>query len=400
MKYNFDEVIDRRRSPRSYSMKWSTSPFLAKLLGVEEIRPESIAMCTADMDFRCAQPIVDALIETAQYGIYGYTCTYDTPEYSKSIIDWFQRRRGWTIHPEELMFSPGTLGALKAAVQAFTMPGDGVIVQTPVYGPFSNIIRMAGRQVIDNPLIENDGYYLMDFDDLERKTSLSNVKMMFLCNPHNPVGRVWTREELSRVGAICKRNHVILISDEVHGDIIRRGVQFTPAATATPQDNIIACTAINKTFNVAGLACTNLVIPNPALREAMNQFLGFESPSPFGIAATIAAYRGGEEWLEQLIDYLDANIDFALDFIHKRMPKARCYRPEGTYILWLDLRGYGLSADEIHRRIYQNAQIMLEGGKMFDPVRGDGFERICVPTPRSVLAQALERIAGQFEAEK
>lgn len=397
MKYQFDEIIDRRHDPRSYSMKWSTSPFLAKLLGVDQIQDNSIAMCTADMDFRCAQPIVDALIETAQYGIYGYSCTFDTPEYNQSIIDWFQKRRGWTIHPEELMFSPGTLSALKAFVQAFTAPDDGVIIQTPVYGPFSNIIRQAGRQVVVNPLIDNEGYYTMDFEDLEKKAACGNVKLMFLCNPHNPVGRVWTPEELSRVGEICKKNGVILVSDEVHGDLVRRGVQFTPAASVVPGEGVIACTAINKTFNVAGLACTNLVIPNPALREAMNPFLGFEMPSPFGIAATIAAYRDGEEWLEQVIDYVDENIDFALDFLARRMPKARCRKPEGTYILWLDLRGYGLSADEIHRRIYQEAQVMLEGGSMFDPVRGDGYERICVPTPRAVLEQALERIAQQLE---
>lgn len=268
MTYDFDEIIDRRKDPRSYSMKWSRSPFLAKLLGVNEIQADSIAMCTADMDFRCAQPIVDALTETAQYGIYGYTCTFDTPEYNQSIIDWFQRRRGWTIYPEELMFSPGTLSALKAAVQAFTAPGDGVIIQTPVYGPFSNIIRQTGRQVADSPLIENGGDYRMDFEDLEKKAACTDVKLMFLCNPHNPVGRVWTPEELSRVGEICKKNQVILVADEVHGDIVRRGVKFTPAATVVPSDCIIACTAINKTFNVAGLACTNLVIPDPKLRES------------------------------------------------------------------------------------------------------------------------------------
>lgn len=398
MKYDFDKVIDRRHDPRSYSMKWSDAPLLSRLLGVEKIAEDSIPLCTADMDFRCPQPVIDAMIDTAKYGLYGYTCTFSTPEYAQSIIGWFKRRYSWEIHEEELMFSPGTLPGMRACIQEFTEPGDGVIIQRPVYGPFATITKGVGRTVVDNPLMEGaDGYYTMDFDDLEKKAADPHNKILFLCNPHNPVGRVWKPEELRRVGEICSRNHVLVVSDEVHCDLTRRGITYTPAATVMDNQNLIVCTALNKTFNVAGLACTNLVIPNPAIRERMANWIGFESPSSFGIAGTIAAYQEGEDWLEQVNDYLDGNIDFAIDFIKQHMPKAHCRRPEGTYILWLDLRGYGLSAEEIHRRIYNDAQVMLEGGLMFDPDRGAGFERICVSCSRTVLEEALTRISKQFE---
>lgn len=398
MKYDFDRIIDRRNHPRSYSMKWSKAPLLSHLLGVDTIADDSIAMCTADMDFQCPQPVIDALIDTAKFGLYGYACTFGTPAYAQSIINWFQRRQNWTIHEDELMFSPGTLPAMKAIIQEFTEPGDGIIIQRPVYGPFTVIPETLGRVVVDNPLIEHpNGRYTMDFEDFEKKAADPHNKVLLLCNPHNPVGRVWTREELSRLDEICKRNHVLVVSDEVHSDLIRRGITFTPSATVMDRDNLIVCTAVNKTFNVAGLAVTNLVVPNPEIRSRLSKWIGFDSPSPFGIAATVAAYEEGEEWLDQVNDYIDANIDYAVDFIRSEMPKARCFRPEGTYILWLDLRGYGLSAEEIHRRIYNDAQVLLEGGSMFDPARGAGFERMCVPTPRSVLKEALARIRDQLE---
>ena len=237
----------------------------------------------------------------------------------------------------------------------------------------------------------------MDFADLAEKAGDPRTKLLLLCSPHNPVGRIWTDEELRELARICRENDVIIAADEIHGDLIRRGAEFHPlAAVADDPSNLIICTAVNKTFNLAGLHCTNLVIPNPELRERFQASCGMVLPSPFTIAAVIAAYNEGEEWLEQVLDYLDGNIDFTLRFLAERMPTVKCRRPDGTYILWLDFRGYGLSPEEIHDRIYNKANVLLEGGLMFDPDRGGGFERICVPSPRPVLAEALERIAAQF----
>lgn len=397
MQYNFDEVIDRRHAPYSYSLKWATDPMLGRMLGVDEINDDTIAVFTADMDFRCAQPILDALHGLVDHGIFGYSAHWFVPEYYAAIINWFKRRHDWTIQPEEIIYINGTVEAVKQIVLAVTEPGDGVIVQRPVYGPFSSVVEGTGRSVVNNPLIEGEGgYYSMDFADLEEKARDPRTKLLLLCSPHNPVGRIWTVEELCELSRICRENNVIIAADEIHGDLVRRGARFYPLAAVTDPSNVIVCTAVNKTFNLAGLHCTNLVIPNPELRSRFQASMGMVLPSPFSIAALIAAYNEGEEWLEQLLAYLDGNIDWVLSFLAERMPEVKCRRPDGTYIMWMDFRGYGLTPEEIHDRIYNKANVLLEGGHMFDPERGGGFERICVPSPRSVLQEAFARVAAQF----
>lgn len=396
MNYDFDEIIDRRHEKYSYSMKWGHHPLLVKMLEVDEINDDAIAIFTADMDFRCAPPIVEALGKVAQHGILGYSMAPE--EYYEAVTDWFKRCHNWDIAAEEIIYVDGTVEAMKQIILAFTEPGDGVIIQRPVYGPFTGAISGTKRTVVNNQLIEaEDGYYTFDFQNLEQKCKDPANKLLLLCSPHNPVGRIWSDEELIELARICRENNVIIAADEIHGDLIRAGSVFHPIATLADNCNIITATAVNKTFNLAGLHCTNLVIKNPQLREQFTQSFGLCMPSPFTIAAVIAAYNESEDWLIELREYLDGNIDWVLNFLKERMPKVKCRRPEGTYIMWMDFRAYGLSAEEIHDKIYKKANVLLEGGLMFDPEYGGGFERVCTPSPRSVLQEAFERIAREFE---
>jgi cystathionine beta-lyase len=397
VKYNFDEIIDRKRT---FSLKWDYAEFLKTHGITERFDEDTIPVFTADMDFRCAQPISDALKKLAEHNVYGYTGAI--PEgigmkYYEAIIRWFKDRRNWTIQPEEITYVNGTVEAVKLAIQAFTEKGDGVLINRPIYTPFAMVINKTGRVVVNSQLRNNDGYYIVDFDDFEAKIADTNTKMFILCHPHNPTGRIWTDEELIRMAGICKKHGVLIVADEIHGDLIRKDMDFHPLATVVDPQGVITCTAVNKTFNLAGLHATNVVIQDPGLRTKLVDYIGWIMPNPFTIAAVIAAYNEGEEWLEQLRDYIDGTIDWTLNFLRERMPKVKCLRPEGTYIMWMDFRGYGLSAREIHKKIYIDANVVLEGGAMFDPEFGDGFERICVPSPRAVIQEVFERIARQFE---
>jgi cystathionine beta-lyase len=396
MNCNFDEIIDRRHEKYSYSMKWSKHPMLRSMLEVDEINDDSIAIFTADMDFKCAPPIINALKGVVEHGIFGYSMF--PQEYFEAITGWFKRRHNWDILPEEIVYVDGTVEAMKQIILAFTDPGDGVIIQRPVYGPFTGSIEGTGRKVVNNQMIEGEnGYYTMDFEDLAEKCKDPANKLILLCSPHNPVGRIWTDGELIELARICRENNVIIAADEIHGDLIRKGEVFHPLATLADNVNIITATAVNTTFNLAGLHCTNLVIKNPELRATFMKSFGLNLPSPFTIAAVIAAYNEGEEWLEAVKDYLDANIDWVLEFLKEKMPKVKCRRPDGTYIMWMDFRAYGLAPEDIHDRIYKKANVLLEGGAMFDPDLGGGFERVCLPSPRSVIKEAFERIAKEFE---
>ncbi len=397
MKNNFDVVIDRRHNKYSYSTKWCDAPFISGFLNAD-INDDTIALYTADMDFKSPQPIIDAMHGVAEHGIYGYSLNYKS-DYNDAIISWFKRRMNWTILPEEITYIDGTVKALREIILAFTNPGDGVIIQRPIYGPFTSVINMTGRTLVNNQMISEDGYYTIDFKDLEEKAKDPNNKLILLCNPHNPVGRIWREDELKEISRICLENDVLIATDEIHGDLIRKEETFIPMATLVDNSNLITCTAVNKTFNLAGLHCTNVVIKNKELRDKFNAQAGMNMPTPFAIAALVAAYseEGSEIWLEELKEYLDGNIDFAINFLKENMPKVKVRRPEGTYVLWMDFRDYGISADEIHDRIYRKANVLLEWGAMFDPDNGDGFERICLPSPRSIIKEAFERIAKAFE---
>ncbi len=394
MKYNFDEIVERRNTG---SVKWDFGEMLIQMGFTERFDENTIPLFTADMDFAVPPCVVDAMHKVADQRIYGYTMPI--PEYYDAIIHWFKRRHDWDILPEEILYSPGTVHALGVAVRAFTEPGDGVIIQRPVYFPFTSAIEGNGRVVANNQMkVDAKGYYVPDLEDFEKQAKKPENKLFILCNPHNPSGRIFSNDDLRKMAKICVDNNVIIIADEIHGDLIRKDAVFTPIVkVADSPKNIVTCTAINKTFNVAGLHASNIVIQDAELREVYAKELNMPFPTPFTYNAVIAAYNEGEEWLEELKEYLDGTIDWVLDFCKEHLPKVKCVRPEGTYIFWMDFRGYGLTRDEIRKKIYIDANVVLEEGRMYDPDQGTGFERICLSAPRSLVQEAFRRIAREFE---
>lgn len=383
MKYNFDAVIDRNNTD---SIKWD---YLEKYYGQKDILP----MWVADMDFEAPAPVVEAIAKRASHGIYGYTgrplSCYE------AIAGWVEKRHGWRIEKEWLSFTPGVVPALCTAIGAFTYPGDKVIIQSPVYHPFFAAVENNGRRIVNSPLKYEEGRFVMDYDDIERKFD-SRVKMVILCSPHNPVGRVWTKEELERLGNICLKHGAVIVSDEIHSDIVYKGHKHVPIASISEELslNTITCIAPSKTFNIAGLSTSAVIIPNQRLRKQFNCMLeniGMENGNIFGITAMEAAYRYGEEWLDQVIDYLEGNIDFLLKYISERIPSIKAARPEGTYLAWIDCRGLGLNQEDLKEFMAKKAAIALNDGTAFGP-EGDGFMRINVGCPRSVLQEGLRRI--------
>ncbi len=390
MKYNFDEYIERRGT---YSIKWDGGDLLKQAGLAPNFNSETIPVFTADMDFACPPPIVEALHKTVDNRIFGYTSESCLPHYANAVKHWFKSRFNWQFNSEDILYVNGTVEAVKIAIEAYSKKGEGVIITRPIYGPFTSCIEFLQRKVVNSQLNCENGYYTMNFEDIEQKAKQPENKMFILCSPHNPTGRVWKKEELIRLSDICKANGVLLVSDEVHCDLIRKEHTHYPLLNISEHsDNIVMLTAINKTFNTAGLKCTNAIITDEKLRQTYAKTLNMVMPGPFGIAAVQAGYNECEEWVNQLNEYLDANIDFALDFIAKNMPNVKAYRPEGTYVLWMDMRELNLSDEEIFERIYNKANVILEPGVMFDPENGMGFQRICLSSPRALLKQAFERI--------
>lgn len=394
MKYNFDEIINRRGTG---SIKWDFGEELIKTGYAEKFDEKTLPLFTADMDIAVPPQIVDAMHRTADQRIYGYTML--PPEYYEAVINWFKRRHDWHIDPSEISLCPGTVKAVDVAIKAFTETGDGIIIQRPVYYPFTSHIERHGRAVVNNQMLLNDeGYYEPNLLEFEQLAKVPTNKLFILCNPHNPSGRIFTNSDLKELSRICIENNIILIADEIHGDLIRRDQVFTPIAKiADDVSHIITCTAINKTFNTAGLHATNIIISNPELRKVYRKELGTVMPSPFTCNAVIAAYNECEDWLEEIKTYFDETIEWVMSFLKNNMPKVKFVRPEGTYIFWMDFRGYGLSAEEIRRKIYIDANVILESGSLFDPDRGAGFERICLSSPLPVIKEAFHRIAEEFE---
>lgn len=393
MKYNFDETVNRRGT---YSVKWDGGQYIKAAGITERYDEETLPLFTADMDLPVPQPVIDALHKTVDHRIFGYSVFPD--EYYEAIQNWFKRRHNWDIQKEEIIYCPGTVYATDVAIRALTEPGDGIMIQRPVYPPFTRSIVENGRKVINNPLrYDENGYYSIDFEDFEEKAKDESTKIFILCNPHNPTGRIFNTEELKKISQICADHNVLIVADEIHGDLIRRGQTFVPIAKVAEQnDHIITFTAINKTFNLAGLHTTNVVISNPELRKTFSNHVDVKSSSPFAISALIAAYNEGEDWLEQLLDYLDGTMEWVVQFLAEKMPKVKVRVPEGTYVMWMDFSGYGISPKEVHDRIYNRANVLLQDGRMFGD-EGRGFQRICIPSPRPMIQEAFERIAREFE---
>ncbi|KPU43607.1 cystathionine beta-lyase PatB [Oxobacter pfennigii] len=383
MKYDFDKVIQRQGTS---SLKWD---YAGERFGNKDLLP----LWVADMDFESPEPVVDAVKKRASHGIYGYTGR--SMSCHESIINWMKKRHGWGIKMDWLTYTPGVVPALSIAILAFTNPGDKIIVQTPVYYPFFSVIKNNGRQILDNELKLVDGKYTMDFDDLEEKID-SSVKMLILCSPHNPVGRVWSKEELKRLAKICVEKDIIIISDEIHSDIIFKGSRHIPIAALSEEiaDRTITCIAPSKTFNIAGLSASVAIISNKGLKKNFDNIvegLGIASGNVFGITAMEAAYTHGEEWLSELLNYLEDNMNYVKEYIDENIPEIKVDKVEGTYLLWLNCKGLNLSQDELKKFMYGTAGVALNDGTTFGK-SGEGYMRMNIGCPRVYLVEGLKRI--------
>lgn len=384
MTYNFDEIIDRKNTN---SIKHD--------FAVERGLPEDvIPLWVADMDFRTAPEIIEAITKAALHGIYGYS-EMKLP-YFEAIRDWYCNYFNWEWERPWLVKTPGVVFAICTAIRAFTKPGDCVLIQRPVYYPFTNSIQDNGRIVVNNPLLLKEGVYQMDFEDFESKIIANNVKLFILCNPHNPVGRVWTKEELTRIGDICMKHGVTVVSDEIHADFVYEGFQHTIFASIKPEfaDFTVTCTAPSKTFNLAGLQTSNIFIKNRELRHAFRDKLystGYMEVGTFGLVACHAAYQEGRLWLEDLKEYLAGNLEFIRSFLQKELPQVKLIEPQGTYLVWLDFRELGLSEEQLEDLIVHKAKLWLDRGSMFGP-EGAGFERFNIACPRGILIKAFDQL--------
>lgn len=389
MKYNFDQSIDRNHT-------WSIKHDFKQ----ENGKPEDILpLWVADMDFVSPESVLDALDKASKHGVFGYTKADDS--YFGAIAAWYQRRFGWKLEKEWMICTPGVVFAISAALLAFTKETDAVVIQPPVYHPFRRAIERNGRTLVENPLVLKDGRYQMDLEDLERKLTESGAKVMILCNPHNPIGRVWTREELTALHNVCRRHQVFVISDEIHGDFVWPGHVQTPYASLNKEAEqaCMVCTAPSKTFNLAGLQTSNIFIPNPEMRRKMKAKLldlGAENINRMGLFACEAAYRGGEEWLTQLLSYLYENLALVREFTKSRMPEIQLIEPEGTYLAWLDCHGMKLSEEELIDFFSNEAKVWLDHGS-HSGKEGDCFMRFNLGSPRSVIAEALDRIEAAWK---
>lgn len=378
MKYDFDKTIDRRATN---SYKWDSAP--------EGVLP----MWVADMDFRTASAIIDALQKRVAHGIFGYTRVPDA--YYDAVTSWFSRRHGWDIDREWIIYTSGVVPAVSAVIKALTVPGDKVIVQTPVYNCFFSSIRNNGCEIVSNPLRRTADTYEMDFDALERCAADPRAKVMLLCNPHNPAGRVWTPDELTRLGNICLRNGVTVVSDEIHCELVYQGFKYTPFASLSDAflHRSVTCVSPSKAFNIAGLQIANIVAFDNDLRSRIDKAININEVcdvNPFGVAATIAAYNGGEEWLNQLVDYLHGNYEAMAEFCRRELPEFPITRLEGTYLVWMDCSSLGMPSDALEHALLEDARLWLNAGTMYG-AEGEGYMRWNIACPRSVMLDGLNR---------
>lgn len=383
-KYNFDEVIDRHHTA---CLKYD--------FAIQRGRPADVLpLWVADMDFPIAREIQEALINRCQHAVFGYSESDDA--YFSAVHDWYAKHFNWETKQEWLTKTPGIVFALAMAVKAFTQPGEAVLINQPVYYPFTEVIKDNKRELINSPLVLKDGKYSIDFADLEAKIVAHNVKLMLLCSPHNPVGRVWSKEELQKIGDICLAHDVVIVSDEIHSDFVWGESKHTVFATLGEKyaQNCIVCTAPSKTFNIAGLQVSNIFIPNEELRRAFRHEVaaaGYSQVNTLGLVACEAAYRYGEDWLQQVKTYIEANIRFVDEYLKTNLPQIKLLAPQGTYLIWLDCSALGFTAEDREQWLWHKAKLWLDGGGIFGP-EGQAFERINVACPRSTLLQALKQL--------
>ena len=389
MKYNFDAIIDRRGTG---SEKWDMCDTIFSGTGL-------LPLWVADMDFQSPPEVISALTERAAHGIYGYTA-YTGSAY-ESVINWFSTRHGWDIKKEWIVYSPGVVPALSLLVQCFTSPGDGIIIQRPVYHPFMHVVEWNGRKLLNSPLRQDkNGRYEMDLDDLRLRASDPSAKMIILCSPHNPPGRVWRRGELDTLIEICAERGILIVSDEIHCDLTYSGIKHIPLPLVRPEysDRIITCTSPSKTFNLAGLQLSNIIIPDKTLRKEFRKISvrnGIFDPNSFAAVAMEAAYNNGGEWLDEMMEYVQGNLEFLENFFKSQLPEVKVIEPEGTYLVWTDFRGFGMGYRELLKKFVDEAKVAPGQGDIYGP-EGEGFMRINLACPRTILEEGLKRIAAVF----
>lgn len=382
MKYDFDKIIPRRGTN---SVKWD----VAKEDGV-------IPMWVADMDFQAAPCIRQALKERVDHGIFGYTLVPNS--YYESIISWFDRRHQWKIDRNWILYTSGVVPAISAIIKALTEPGDKVLVQTPVYNCFFSSIRNNGCGIAESPLLRQGDTYVIDFDDFEQQAADEKTKVFLLCNPHNPAGRVWTPDELSRMNDICLKHGVQIISDEIHCELVMPGYKFTPFAAVSKacQDNCITTNSPTKSFNIAGLQIANIITNNDTIKRKIDHAININEVcdvNPFGVIALQAAYNEGESWIDQLNLYLWENYKVLKDFFQEHLPKLQVLKLEGTYLVWVDISATGLKADELTNELLQQGKVMVNSGALYGKTTGEDYLRLNIAMPRSLMLEALQRIA-------
>ena len=395
MIYDFDQVIDRTET---HSVKWDKN-LLEEFFGTSDVLP----LWVADMDFQCPQPVIDVVTKKASEGIYGYSW-HKTPEYFDAIIRWMSRRHGWNIEKDSIVFSPGIVPAIDIMIRTFSNVGEKVIIQSPVYYPFFSAVQNNGRQLLTNQLKYENKSYNIDFEDFEEKAKDPLTKIFILCSPHNPVGRVWSENELKKMGDICLENDVLIISDEIWHDLILSGNKHIIFSNISEEfaDKSIICTAPSKTFNMAGLQTSNIIISNEKTREEFNFDIARRNnlgiPNAFGIVALIAAYNEGEEWLSQVLKYVEGNFGFIQNFLEDKLPDVDMVRPEGTYLAWLDFSFLGMNDEERKEFLLKKAKVALDSGGIFGP-GGEGFERINVACPKTILEECMNWIYNAIREE-
>ncbi len=379
MKYDFDEIIDRRGTN---CVKWD---------GAEN--PDVLPMWVADMDLRTAPAIIEALRRRVDHGVFGYTRVPQS--YYDAITGWFARRHGWNIDKDWIIYTSGVVPALSAIIKALTVPGDKVLIQTPVYNCFFSSIRNNGCEIVESPLIYTDNTYSIDFEDLESKASDPKVKAMILCNPHNPAGRVWSRDELIRIGEICIRYDVVVIADEIHCELVMPGYEYTPFASISEEfsRHSVSCVSPSKAFNIAGLQIANIVCADAGRRAKIDRAININEVcdvNPFGVIALQAAYNEGAEWLDQLLEYIHGNYECMRRFCEEHLPDFPITKLEGTYLVWMDCRKFGMTSAELEKVLIQDAKLWLNAGTMYGK-DGEGFMRWNIACPRARMIEGLKR---------
>ncbi|NLB25916.1 MAG: putative C-S lyase [Bacteroidales bacterium] len=386
-KYNFDEIIPREGTN---SLKYDARK---QVFNSSDILP----LWVADTDFKTPDFIVNAIKKRAEHEIFGYTFKPDS--YYRSIIGWMQRRHNWSIKKEWISFSPGVVAGLTCAIKAFSNPGDGVVVQPPVYSPFFSCVEGTGREIVRNPLIIKNNRYTFDFHNLKSQIN-KKTRLLLLCNPHNPGGMVWKNEELEELGSICNKNDILIISDEIHSDLIFKGNRHIPITMVSEETakNSIILSAPSKTFNIAGLTTSVVIIPDKKKFEQFEKILNLAHlgmGNIFGAVALEAAYSYGDEWLNQLLDYLWNNYLYLKKFFNNNLPEVKVMNPEATYLVWLDFREYRIDGKELTKLIVDKAKVGLNNGAGFG-IEGNGWMRLNIGCPRSVLAEGLNRLNNAF----